>query len=361
MNALVFLVLSMLVFLVVRMRTVFLFLFILTLVFLIRSGVFIVYEGSQVVITQFGRIVGQPYKQAGLYFKIPFLWKANYFDKRIFTDTDFQAEVATRDQYFISIDTAVTWRITDPVTLFTVMDSSNEEVRVLLRNIVSGSVREVVSKYNLIETVSNISTNLPSQTLLVNYKSDPAKVDGKPEPVFYGRAKLVTEMKEAVANYMRQFGIEVIQVLITDIRYSKKVEERIYERMSQQRLRIAARLRSTGMKYYHQIIGEMNKDYKSIIAPAEKQALLIRGEAEAKATEIYADAYGQSASFYNFWRTLQAYGMSIPAMSQGAFLSTDSQFLELLNNRKQFEQRQQSKQPSKPRQEKKAQAPNSSR
>ncbi len=284
-------------------------------------------------------IVGEPYTQAGLYFKIPFLWKANYFDKRIFTDRDFQADVATRDQYFISIDTAVNWRITDPATFFTVMDNSNDEVRVILRNIVSG-VREVVSKYNLIETVSNVNSNLPSQTLLVNFKSDPANIDGKPAPVFYGRAKLVKEMKEAVATYMKQFGIEVIQVLITDIRYSKKVEDRIYERMTQQRLRIAARLRSTGMKFYHQIIGEMNKDYKSIIAPAQKRALLIRGEAEAKATEIYANAYGQSSNFYNFWRTLQAYGLSIPAMSQGAFLSTDSQFLELLNNREQFEERQ---------------------
>lgn len=334
MNALIFLLLSVFLFFVMRMRTVFVFLLGLTIVFLLKSGVFIVYEGSQVVLTQFGQIINQPYREAGLYFKVPFLWKANYFDKRIYTDTDYQANIPTRDKYFISVDTVVNWRIADPATFFTVMDNSNDEIRVILRNIVSGSVREIISKYDLIETLQVKKGEAPPMTLLQDFVTKPDKMDDNyHNPVFYGRVRLVNEMRSNIKKYMNDFGIDVVKVLITDIRYSDEVEKRVYDRMIQQRLRMAARLRSMGLKDFHKIMGELHKDYQSIIAPAQKEALLIRGTAEAQVTEIYANAYGQSSKFYNYWRTLRAYNEGIPAMSKGAFLSTDSAFLKLLQKR----------------------------
>lgn len=318
-------------FLVLRMKTVFLFLMILTGYVLIQSGVFIVNEGSQVVLTQFGRIVSKPYTHAGLYFKVPFFWKAHYFDKRIYIDADYQVNVATKDQYFISVDTVVNWRIIEPDTFFVMLDSTDNATRVILRNIVSGSVREVVSNYDLVETIR--SKNLTKDALsLVDYEKGDLKKDGGiHREVYYGRKDLAEEMKERIVDYTKIFGIEIVKVLITDVRYTSKVENRVYERMVQERSRAATKLRSTGMKHYQMIMGELDKKYQTIIAPAEREALIIRGTAEAKATDIYARSFGKNQRFYNFWRLLKAYDTAIPAMSQGAFFTTDSDFLRLLN------------------------------
>lgn len=331
MSAFLLLLCTTCLFLVLRMKTVFVFLVLMTGYILVQSGVFVVNEGSQVVLTQFGKIVTTPYTKAGLYFKVPFLWKAHYFDKRIYIDADYQVNVATKDQYFISVDTVVNWRITRPDTFFQMLDGTDDETRVILRNIVSGSVREVVSNYDLVETIR--SKNLSKDALsLVNYeKGDLKKEGGIHTEVYYGRKDLAEEMKERIVDYTKLFGIEIVKVLITDVRYTPKVENRVYERMVQERFRAATKLRSTGMKHYQMIMGELDKKYQSIIAPAEREALIIKGNAEAKATEIYARSFGQNQAFYNFWRMLKAYDTAIPVMSQGAFFTTDSDFLRLLN------------------------------
>jgi membrane protease subunit HflC len=315
------------------MKTVFIFLFLLTGYTLIQSGVFIVKEGSQVVLTQFGKIIGKPYVKAGLYFKIPYVWKAHYFDKRIYIDSDYQVNVATKDQYFISVDTVVNWRIKEADTFFVMLDGTDDETRIILRNIVSGSVREVVSNYDLVETVRSKNLSKDGLSLVYYKKGDMKQEGGIHDEVHYGRKDLADEMKQRIVDYTKLFGIEIVKVLITDVRYTSKVENRVYERMVQERFRAATKLRSTGMKHYQMIMGELDMKYQSIIAPAERKALIIKGQAEGKAIDIYARSFGQNRQFYTYWRMLKAYDVAIPAMSQGAFFSTDSAFLKLLNGR----------------------------
>ena len=328
----IILIVLIIVFYFIRLKTVYVFTVILLFLLIFRSGVFIVNEGSQVVLTQFGKVIGEPYTQAGLYFKVPFIWKANYFDKRIFTEEDLQAFVATKDAYFISVDTVVNWRIVNASLFFQNMDSL-AIARDLLKNIVSGSVREIVAKYELVETVRSKNIN---SSLYSPFAADDPKLGhelGVHRTVVFGRSQLTQMMKEQNYNYTLDYGIEIVAVLVRNIRYGTTVEKSINRRMVLERLTKAQELRSTGLKIFQEIEGEIQRKYQSIVAPAKKEADLIKGRADAEATNIYSQAYGLDIDFYNYWRTLMAYEEGIPPKSQGVILSTDNDFLRLLNNR----------------------------
>ncbi len=321
------------IFYITRLKTILAFsvLFLSGLVW--HAGTFIVNEGSVVVLTQFGKIIGTPYNEAGLYFKIPYIWKAIYFDKRIFTEDLLQSEIATKDAYFISIDTVINWRIHDAALFYQNMPDQ-AAARELLKNIVSGSLREVVAKYALMETLrsSNVKLKLYSVDLF-QIKSLDTNL-GLHQSVELGREKLAQMVKEQNYEYTLGYGIEIVGVLMKNVHYGLSVEKSIKNRMILERLTKAEELRSTGIKNYQIILGELSRKYQSILAPAKKIAELIKGEADAKATLIYAQAYESNPSFYNFWRTLAAYEIGIPPKSQGAILSTENNFLKLLNGKR---------------------------
>lgn len=312
---------------------VFIFTVAFLFVLILYSGIFIVNEGSVVVLTQFGRIIGAPYDRAGLYFKIPFIWKAIYFDKRIFSEEDLQVYVATKDNYFISVDTVINWRVSDASLFYQNMDDLTT-TRELLKNIVTGGVREIIAKYELIETVrsKNVKLNLYSQVLAGILQLNRPSI-GLHGDIYFGRAKLSRMMKEKNYDYTAHYGMEVVGVLIRNINYGPIVERAINDRMVLERLSRAEELRSTGRKNYLIILGVIQQKYQEIIAPAKMEAELIKGQADAEATKIYAKAYGSNPNFYNFWRTLIAYETGIPPKSQGAILSTDNGFLKLLNGK----------------------------
>lgn len=326
------LALFMVLFFVLRLRSVFTFVTVLFLVLIMRSGVFIVNEGSQVVITQFGRIIGKPYTEAGLYFKVPFFWKANYFDKRIFSEEDLEVNVATKDMYFIGVETVANWRISNAAIFYENMDTV-AEARVLLKNIISGSVREVISRYKLVDTVRAQDSSLKTAGMDGSKKND----IGIRAEVQVGRERINQLMKDEIADYARKYGIEVMAVLIRNVSYGPAVENNIYERMILERLTKAEEMRSTGRKKYQSVLGQIEREFQNIMAPARKEAELIRGQAEAEATAIYAEAYVGNEAFYNFWRTLLAYQEGLPANNQATVLTTDSSFLHLLTNRYAFE------------------------
>lgn len=317
-------------FYITRLKTVFLFSLLFLFALLWHGGTFIVNEGTEVVITQFGRIIGKPYVDAGLYFKIPLIWKANYFDKRIFTEEFLQGNIATKDGYLISVDTIINWRIGDATLFFQNMHDL-ATARQRLRNIVSGSVREVVAKYALIETVrsSNIAINLYNPDL--HLTRSPKMEIGVHKHVQFGRAKLSKMMKDQNYQYTLKYGMNIVNVLITNIQYGPLVEKSIKDRMIIEQITKAQELRSVGQNHYQQILGETQRKYQSIVAPAKMRAEIIKGDADGKATQIYAKAFGSNPGFYNFWRTLTAYEMGIPPKSQGAILSTQNNFLKLLN------------------------------
>ncbi len=331
---LVLLICLMILFFITRMKVVFTFVSGFVLLLLFYSGTFIVNEGSQVVITQFGKIIGSPYTEAGLYFKIPFLWKANYFDKRIFNEEDVQADVTTKDFYVISVDTVINWRISDAALFFQNMDSL-AIAHQILKNIVSGSVREVIAGHNMIDSIRGDTISIDNKPPSI-LSFDPIDMVAHPKiginkDINIGRAQIQALIKRQNYNYSKQYGMEIVAVLIRNINYGHIMEKSINDRMVTNKLVEAAELRSEGLRKYNIIAGYIEEKYQSIIAPAKKEAEVIKGGADAKATKIYAQAYGENADFYNFWRTLGAYEVGIPPKSQGAVLSTQNQFLKLLN------------------------------
>jgi membrane protease subunit HflC len=327
----------------IRMRFSLIYFFIASFILIVRGGIFVVNEGSQVVITQFGAIIGEPYTKAGLYFKIPFIWKVNYFDKRIFRESDYQTRIPTKDGYFIVLDEVFNWRINDP-SLFIQTMSTMDKARTLIRNNLSGGIRQAVSANDLLSIIRSFNKTSPIATFLDSLRNQ-LPIDqlkkrqdfggnsllGMTIKVESGRSEIMSQIRRQSHDYLNQFGIEIVGVLIRNIKYDPSVEKRVYQRMYMERVREAERLRSSGRSEASRIKGQMKKKYQEITAPARMKALLIKGQAEATALKIQAQSFGQNEPFYNYWRMLRVYEESLPTMSQGIIFSMDSPLLKLIN------------------------------
>lgn len=310
----------------------------------IRSGVFIVNEGSQAVVTQFGAIVGEPYTKAGIYFKIPFIWKVNYFDKRIFRESEFQTRAPTKDGYFITVDEVFNWRINNP-SLFIQSMHNIDMARMVIKNNVSGAIRQAVAANDLLSIIRTDDRTDPIATFLKNIRNelpqqDPSqKVDvagntllGISINIETGRSDILAKVKKSSYDYLSQFGIELVGVFIRSVKYDPSVEKTIFNRMYQERMREAERLRSSGRSEAQRIKGQTRKKYQEIMGPANQQALLIKGEAEATALKIQAESFGKNEPFYNYWRMLRVYEENLPNMSQGIIFSMESPLLKWIND-----------------------------
>ncbi len=335
MTPFVLLIIFMIFFFMFRMNVTVMFMIVIFFVALIRSGVFIVNEGEQVVLTQFGKIVMKPYKQPGLYFKIPIIWKANYFDKRIFTENEFRIRSVTQDEYFIYLDTVVNWRISDPELFFIRLKGSSDEVRILLRNIISGMIRDSIGRTDLVGVIRSKRLHSVFDSIMISRKlNNNIDIMAMHKKVKGGRPLLIKKVKQGVTDYLAQSGIAVLGIYVKDITYDPSVEKLVFKRMIAKRLIQADKLRSNGLNIKNQIEGKLNLAKKNIIAPAIKKALIIKGKADATATRIYAQVYQKDKEFYNYWRRLKAYKNSIPSNSEGFILSTDLDFFNALQNKK---------------------------
>lgn len=322
-------VLVLAVYLIVRrMRITFTCLLIFLVILFLSSGIFIIKEGAQVVLTQFGKVVGNSYTKAGIYVKMPFIWKANYFERRIMTSENNNASITTEDGFYVKVDVVAFWEITDPKAFISNLDDT-EKAKIYTNNIIDGAIRQAISKYTLKEVVRS--------DLIKQHKDLRGDVGDKlvafNHAISIGRGQICDAATKDANNYMKEYGVRIRQVLIKDIRYEPSVETMIYKRMAMQQLIKAAKLRSEGKSEAQKIQGKIQKKLQMILAPAEKQALLIKGTAEALATKTYAQSFGRDPHFYNFWAKLKAYKKGLPAESQGLILSTDSSFLDLLKNR----------------------------
>jgi modulator of FtsH protease HflC len=330
---------SLLILFIFRLRMVCAFFTAFLLIVFLRSGVFVVYEGSQVVITQFGDIIGKPYTQAGLYLKVPVIWKTNFVEKRVIAEEEEQPGVATKDGYFITLKVVFLWRITNAADYISSVDSL-DDAKVLLRNIVSGEVRQAVSRHDLLDTIRSIApvgetTGENTDTLLgvQNVKAfESSEMIGKQNEVVDGRKSLLKEAKKTANKYIEHYGIKVLRVYITDVQYSPEVQKLIHQRMVLERLREAARLRSIGRSEANRIEGQTEKHYQSIVAPARRKALLIKGEAEAYSTKVMAEAFGKDRRFYNYWRTLETYKNNLSKNSNGMIISTELPYLNFMSS-----------------------------
>ena len=311
-----------------RMGVFIVFVIVIFLLLVISGAFYTVREWDQVVITQFGKVIGESKTEAGLYFKIPIIQEVNRYEKRILNWDGDPEEIPTRDKRFIYVDTTARWRIVDARKFRRVL-VSYPQAYAKLDDTIDAVVRDYVSANPLVELVRStdwMPTLEKGETTVVSPFEEAAR-----ETVELGREKITRAILAEASKAMPDFGIELVDVRIKRINYVERVQKKVYERMISERKRQAAQFRSEGEGKKAEILGQMEKELKSIVSGAYRTAEEIRGEADAEATKIYGEVYNQDPEFYAFFKTLETYK---EAAYKNAFviLGTDSDYYRFLKN-----------------------------
>jgi membrane protease subunit HflC len=293
------------------------------------TAAYVVDETEQVVVTQFGKVVGEPKTEPGLYFKLPVIQQATYFPKNLLQWDGDPGQIPTLDKTYIWVDAFARWKIVDPVKFFqTVNNVVGAQAR--LDNIIDPAVRNLITENRLIETVRR--TNRRLDTFEVGLEE---MDQGKPqESVFMittGREKITEAIVAQAQPKLNQFGIELVDVKLKRINYVEEVRESVYARMIAERKQIAEKFRSEGQGEARKILGQKERDLKEITSEAYRVAQEIKGKADAEATRLYAEAYGVDPDFYSFTKTLETYSQAMDKNSS-VVLSTDSEFFKYLKD-----------------------------
>lgn len=299
-------------------------------IYIAMSSIYTVGEVEQVIITQFGKPVGEPVTTAGLKLKIPFIQDVNPIDKRVLEWDGAPSDMPTKDKLYISVDLFARWRITDPLQYFLrLRDERSAQSR--LDDILGSETRNAVAKHELIEIIRTTKDRVPLRDDLLTEAERELKM-GNLVPIQKGRKQVELEIFSAAAQKVQVFGIELLDIRFKRINYNESVRPKIYDRMISERRQIAERFLSEGNGEAARIRGNRVRDLNKIQSEAYRQVEEIRGTADAKATEIYASAYNkspQAVTFYEFTRTMQSY-KSIIAENTTLVLSTDSDLFKYL-------------------------------
>ena len=297
------------------------------IVILAGNPFFVINEGQQVIITQFGEPIGEEITNAGLHLKAPFIQKVNHFEKRILEWDGYPNQIPTKDKRYIWVDTTARWKIKDPLKFFqSVYDERGAHAR--LDDIIDSAVRDAVTSQNLIELVRTTNRLLTEAENLKNANN--YIEEGTLESIKVGREKIRKDVVEKAQILAPQYGIELIDVQFKRINYVEEVRQKVYERMVAERRRAAEQYRSEGRGIRAEIEGRTGKELKAILSNAYKQAQEVKGAAEAKATKIYAEAYNKDPEFFYFLKTLETYKNTIDENTI-AILTTEGEYFKYLN------------------------------
>lgn len=286
-------------------------------------------ESETVILTQFGKPVGQPITRAGLHFRMPFVQTVHRIDKRILEWDGRAFEMPTRDKLYVIVDTFGRWRISDPLTYFITMRDERSALS-RLDDILGSEVRNAIARHDLIEIVRTDKTRKPvlDETIVEATGTNPLPA------IKFGRTVIEHEVVEEAAPKLKQFGIELLDIRFMRINYNEGVTEKIFERMISERQQIASRFRSEGEGEAAKIMGTKERELLEVDSESYKEVQKIRGESEAKAAAIYTAAYNSdpaAADFYQFLRTMETYPEVLDKGST-LILSTDSDLLRFLKN-----------------------------
>jgi len=295
---------------------------------LVYGSAYVVDETEQVVITQFGRIVGEAKKDPGLKFKVPFIQKANYFPKNLLEWDGDPGQIPTKDKTYIWVDTFARWKISDPIVYFqTVKDEFSGLKR--LDDIIDPAMRDLISAYPLVESVRNTDRSMDTFDAVLAGGDDGNNKRMVRYNVDLGRSKIARQIEKQAREKLTEFGIEVVDVKIKRINYIDSVRRSVYDRMIAERNQIAEKFRAEGKGEASNIRGEKERELQVIKSEAYKEAQTLKGKADAEATLIYAKAYGQDPEFYGFLKTMELYKNTLEKDST-MVLSTDSELMKYL-------------------------------
>ncbi|MGK0421889.1 MAG: membrane protease subunit HflC [Polaribacter sp.] len=289
----------------------------------LNSSVFTVQEKDQVIITQFGKPVGEAITKPGMHFKLPLIQDANYFEKRVMEWNGAPNQVPTKDKKFIFVDTYARWQITDPLQFFKRL-TNERGAQSRIDDILDGDTRDFIANNDIEETVRT-SNRVPES-------SDTEIVGDSLAKIYVGRDKIQQMILESANIQTADLGIEILDFRFKRINYVQEVQDQVYERMKSERFRIADKFRSEGQGEASRINGEKERELKNIQSIAFRDAEMIKGEADASAASIYADAYNrssQSRKLYGFLKSMETFEKTFDAKTS-VFLSTDSELYKYL-------------------------------
>jgi len=289
----------------------------------LNSSVFIVQEKDQVVITQFGKPVGEAIIEPGMYFKLPLIQDANYFEKRYMEWNGAPNQVPTKDKKFIFVDTYARWQITDPLQFFKRL-TNERGAHSRIDDILDGDTRNFIAN-NDIEEAVRTSNRIPES-------SDTEIIGDSLAKIYVGRDKIQKMILESANKQTADLGIKILDFRFKRINYVQEVQDQVYERMKSERFRIADKFRSEGQGEASRINGEKERELKNIQSIAFRDAEMIKGKADATAASIYAKAYdrsSQSRSLYGFLKSMETFEKTFDGKTS-IFISTDSELYKYL-------------------------------
>ena len=265
--------------------------------FVLSQVTFVVTETNQAIILQLGEY-RYTARDPGLYFKLPFIQDAVYFDRRLLSSDAAPQEYLTLDKKRVQVDHVTRWRIIDPLTFFiSVQNESGARAR--LDDVVFSEVRRTLATHNFDVMIAG------------------------------ERENIMATVTAASRQRALDFGIEVIDVRFKRADLPEEVEDSVFDRMRAERAREANRYRAEGEEQGAEIMASADRERIVIVAEAEEQAAQIRGEGDAEAIAIYADALNQDPEFFAFRRRLEAY---VKVLQEGDMLviSPESEFFKYL-------------------------------
>jgi membrane protease subunit HflC len=319
-----------------KLITTVVILLVIIVIFVLLGPLFVVQEGELAVITRFGRIVNT-HMDAGLKIKVPLVDTVVKYPKKIMSwDGDAQ-RIPTKENQFIWVDTTARWKITDPALFYQSVNTLPNAI-MRLNDVIDSTIRTVISENYLNEAVRNTNkiNNLRIEDQVQNVESledaeqlrNLTKTETQQESISIGREGLSQQMLAMASNFTAEFGIEVIDIVIRQIRYSDDLTQSVYQRMIKERNQIAEAYRSYGEGQLARWVGKTDNDKRSIISQAYAASERIKGIADAEATQIYSEAYEKDPEFFTLWRTLESYKKSIPNLNK--IFSTDMNYFTTL-------------------------------
>ena len=288
-----------------------------------NTFMYVVPETKQVVITQFGeykRVV----TDAGLKFKLPFVEKVNYFEKRLLEWDGKPNQLPTLEKRYLLIDTFARWKIADPLLYMKTLIGSEVAAQGRLDDIINSEVRNIISSNTLIEAIRDSDRDMAIKVDIEGER------DAELKGLQTGRTNLEEMILQKSKEAATDFGIEIVDVRLKRINYTEQVRTRVYERMVEERLRVAAEYRSEGEGEMMRIEGESENDQKTILSEAYRQSEEIRGKADAEAINIYAKAYSLDPEFYSFMKTMESYKNNLAGSTM--MLSTESEYTKYIKS-----------------------------
>jgi len=297
---------------------------------------FILSEGEQAVVVQFGKIVRVETK-AGLKYKVPFIESVVRFSKRVQSWDGSAQRLPTSENQFIWVDTTARWRISDPKKFYESVGSIMQG-HARLDDVIDSEVRKIIARHPLREAVRD--TNVISEIKRVNVLASMAGSaessenlsnittlsEIKYESIEKGRRALSIEMMNEAKVLMPQYGMDLIDVIIRQIKYSDDLTPSVYDRMIKERNQIAQAFRSDGEGERAKWEGQRERELKQIQSEAERKAKEVKAKADAEALAIRNKAYNRDPEFADYWMALEAYKSLLPRFDKT--LTTDADFFK---------------------------------